>query len=110
MIDVIFVVFLAWAIVTVVGHVSWVIVRTLLRVITGTQDHTVPLPKPDQHSDLAATRRTIRRLHERELVSGDESLELQRKLRILESRHHPSTPHPSTPHPSTPHPSTPHPS
>jgi hypothetical protein len=107
MADVLFVLAIVWGIVTVVGHVSWVIVRAILRVITGTKDLPATRPTSDQDSDLAATRRVILRLAERGMLGSEQADQLRRHLRNLELQQSTGAIHPAaSPWPASSQPDT----
>ena len=97
MTEILFVLAIAWAVVTLLGHLSWVIVRSVFQVITGTFDRPTTRPVPDENSDLSAARRVILRMTERGLINGAEADEWRTKLRNLEYRQTSGTIHPATP-------------
>ncbi|MEM1067649.1 MAG: hypothetical protein AAGI63_02045, partial [Planctomycetota bacterium] len=90
MVEVVFALFLAWLLITVFGHLSWVVVRTFFRILTGQVDEsliassTAHSTLPDPKADLEATGRVIWRLSEQGILDGREADALRGKLRVLE--------------------------
>lgn len=83
--ETVIVLFCAWALVTVIGHASWVVVRGFFRLFINT-DVPQPTPPPvsDEKADIAASRRVINRLVRYQLMDPSAVGELHQKLRRLE--------------------------
>ncbi len=76
---------IAWVIVMVIGHGSWVMIRAFFRLLSGsTETRNAPNPLPDERADIAATRRVIGRMIGRNLLSDSVATELRDQLRNLE--------------------------
>ncbi len=70
--------FLLWIFVTLIGHASYVVVRTLFRAITGDQRAATRAPSPE--SDILAAERVIAEMAERGLLTKTETEKLRRSL------------------------------
>ena len=68
--------FLLWIFVTLIGHASYVVVRTLFRAITGDQRAVTRVPSPE--SDILAAERVIAEMAERGLLTKTETEKLRR--------------------------------
>ena len=76
---------IVWAIVIVVGHGSWVIIRACFRLFTGpTAPRDLPYPLSDEKADIAATRRVLGRMVGRSMLDDAVATELRDQLRNLE--------------------------
>lgn len=98
----IFILFIVWVFVLLIGHGSWLILRTIFRALFGASgiDHE-PYPDwPDRFSDIEATRRVVRQMESLELVSKESASEFRMQLRQFE--HGETNPSPSTTVPTEP--------
>lgn len=77
---------IGWTIVMVVGHGSWVILRTMFRLLAGIGKTDAPSSAwLGEKADIAATRRVIGRLTRHDLIDGSVATELRDQLRNLEA-------------------------
>ena len=86
--EIVFVLFIVWLLITLVGHASWVIVRGLFRLIAGVaQPPAVPSSaRKHRESDFQVTRRMILRMREEHRIEESEAVEMLRQLRATEFR------------------------
>ncbi len=76
--EVFFVLFLLWIFVTLIGHGSFVLIRALFRAVAS--DQRSIKPAPTRQSDIAATRRVLLELSERDLLTPDQTETIHRSL------------------------------
>jgi hypothetical protein len=77
--------FCAWAIITVIGHGSWFVVRGFFRLFTDSDDQHRPVyPASDEKADIAASRRVINRMVRDEILDPATASDLHQQLRKLE--------------------------
>lgn len=72
-----------WIIVTLVGHGTWVLVRSIFRTINDQPPET-QLPSEREKSDIAASLRIVSRLLEKGLIDRQEAADMWSRLRALQ--------------------------
>ncbi len=84
--EIAFVLIIAWAIITLVGHSSWVVVRGLFRLIANFGQPPAPpsMQKRSRESDFDTARRMIRRMRNEQRISDQTAIEMLRQLRETE--------------------------
>lgn len=85
----------AWAVITLVGHVSWLVAQSLWRIVTGSTDlagregadkrssTTDGQQRPNPVSDMMAFERMIDALHSTHAISPKMARELKRRARVF---------------------------
>lgn len=76
--------FLAWVIITLIGHVSWLAVAALFQALFG--DHSPPTAIAKRSDDAAASNRVISRMAAAMLISPQDAQRLRHKIRQLDGQ------------------------
>ncbi|QDT03726.1 hypothetical protein K227x_21110 [Rubripirellula lacrimiformis] len=73
---------LVWGVITVLGHGTWVLIRSMVQFVTGTD--RPPAGDVSQRQDLAAARRVVQRLELRGVLDAATATKFQRGIQSLE--------------------------
>ncbi|NNE00353.1 MAG: hypothetical protein HKN47_23795 [Pirellulaceae bacterium] len=82
--EILVVLLVAWLVITLVGHLSWLAIKHLFLALTGTSTPS-PSPVDSKQSDILATHRVVSRLAGKGLIDPEDAERLRENLRSLQS-------------------------
>lgn len=79
-----FILFLLWVLVTLFGHVSWLLVGLVFQAVFGETEANRPPPHPQSHDDTAAALRVVDRLARNLQIAPREAHQLRHQITLLQ--------------------------